>query len=230
MFFGSIPALVTPFSGGRVAEDTFAEFVEWQIAEGINALVPCGTTGEERDPEPRRAPRSDRAHRGNCEGPGAGDRRLRQLFDSGRDRAGPRLPPTSGPTPLGRRALLQQAEPGGARQRISWRSPRPRRCRSSSTTFRRAPWPTFRSRRWPGSRSIRGSSRSRTRPATWPRVSAQRLACGEEFVQLSRQRRHGAWASTRWAESVAFRSPPTSRRSFARISRRRCARDAGTKR
>jgi 4-hydroxy-tetrahydrodipicolinate synthase len=46
MFFGSIPALVTPFSDGRVAEDTFAEFVEWQIAEGSNALVPCGTTGE----------------------------------------------------------------------------------------------------------------------------------------------------------------------------------------
>jgi 4-hydroxy-tetrahydrodipicolinate synthase len=46
MFFGSIPALVTPFSGGRVAEDTFAEFVEWQIAEGSSALVPCGTTGE----------------------------------------------------------------------------------------------------------------------------------------------------------------------------------------
>lgn len=46
MFFGSIPALVTPFSGGRVAEDTFAEFVDWQIAEGSNALVPCGTTGE----------------------------------------------------------------------------------------------------------------------------------------------------------------------------------------
>jgi len=46
MFFGSIPALVTPFSGGRVAEDTFADFIEWQIAEGSNALVPCGTTGE----------------------------------------------------------------------------------------------------------------------------------------------------------------------------------------
>lgn len=46
MFFGSIPALVTPFSGGRVAEDTFREFVEWQIVEGSNALVPCGTTGE----------------------------------------------------------------------------------------------------------------------------------------------------------------------------------------
>ena len=46
MFFGSIPALVTPFSGGRVAEDTFRAFVDWQIAEGSNALVPCGTTGE----------------------------------------------------------------------------------------------------------------------------------------------------------------------------------------
>src|SRR5438067_4108687 len=46
MFFGSIPALVTPFFGGRVAEDTFGAFVEWQIAEGSNALVPCGTTGE----------------------------------------------------------------------------------------------------------------------------------------------------------------------------------------
>jgi 4-hydroxy-tetrahydrodipicolinate synthase len=46
MFFGSIPALVTPFSAGRVAEDTFREFVEWQIVEGSNALVPCGTTGE----------------------------------------------------------------------------------------------------------------------------------------------------------------------------------------
>ena len=46
MFFGSIPALVTPFWGGRVAEDTFRDLVEWQIAEGSNALVPCGTTGE----------------------------------------------------------------------------------------------------------------------------------------------------------------------------------------
>ena len=46
MFFGSIPALVTPFSNGRVAGDTFRDFVEWQISEGSNALVPCGTTGE----------------------------------------------------------------------------------------------------------------------------------------------------------------------------------------
>ncbi len=46
MFFGSIPALVTPFVRGRVAEDTFRELVDWQIDEGSAALVPCGTTGE----------------------------------------------------------------------------------------------------------------------------------------------------------------------------------------
>ena len=46
MFSGSIPALVTPFAGGRVAEDTFRQLVEWQVAEGSSALVPCGTTGE----------------------------------------------------------------------------------------------------------------------------------------------------------------------------------------
>ena len=46
MFFGSIPALVTPFSGNCVAEDSLRDFVEWQIEQGSNALVPCGTTGE----------------------------------------------------------------------------------------------------------------------------------------------------------------------------------------
>jgi 4-hydroxy-tetrahydrodipicolinate synthase len=46
MFFGSIPALVTPFSGNCVDEDSLAAFVEWQIEQGSNALVPCGTTGE----------------------------------------------------------------------------------------------------------------------------------------------------------------------------------------
>ena len=46
MFFGSIPALVTPFAAGRVDHAAFRELVEWQIDEGSNALVPCGTTGE----------------------------------------------------------------------------------------------------------------------------------------------------------------------------------------
>src|SRR5215207_8848256 len=46
MFFGSIPALVTPFAAGRVEEALFRDFVAWQIAEGSDGLVPCGTTGE----------------------------------------------------------------------------------------------------------------------------------------------------------------------------------------
>jgi 4-hydroxy-tetrahydrodipicolinate synthase len=46
MFFGSIPALVTPFSGQCVDEDSLSAFVDWQIEQGSNALVPCGTTGE----------------------------------------------------------------------------------------------------------------------------------------------------------------------------------------
>jgi 4-hydroxy-tetrahydrodipicolinate synthase len=46
MFFGSIPALVTPFSGQCVDEDSLSAFVEWQVEQGSNALVPCGTTGE----------------------------------------------------------------------------------------------------------------------------------------------------------------------------------------
>ncbi len=46
MITGSIPALVTPFRDGRVDERAFAEFVDWQIAEGSSGLVPCGTTGE----------------------------------------------------------------------------------------------------------------------------------------------------------------------------------------
>jgi 4-hydroxy-tetrahydrodipicolinate synthase len=46
MFFGSIPALVTPFAAGRVDEALFRDFVAWQIGEGSDGLVPCGTTGE----------------------------------------------------------------------------------------------------------------------------------------------------------------------------------------
>ena len=46
MFRGSIPALVTPFRDEAFDEAAFRDFVEWQIAEGSHALVPCGTTGE----------------------------------------------------------------------------------------------------------------------------------------------------------------------------------------
>jgi len=40
-------ALVTPFKrDGKVDEDALRRFVEWQVAEGIHFVVPCGSTGE----------------------------------------------------------------------------------------------------------------------------------------------------------------------------------------
>jgi 4-hydroxy-tetrahydrodipicolinate synthase len=45
-FRGSFTALVTPFKNGSLDERAFRDFVDWQIAEGTNGLVPVGTTGE----------------------------------------------------------------------------------------------------------------------------------------------------------------------------------------
>lgn len=47
MLRGSITALVTPFTpDGAFDEKAFRAFVDWQIAEGTQGLVPVGTTGE----------------------------------------------------------------------------------------------------------------------------------------------------------------------------------------
>jgi len=43
---GSLTALITPFKDGKVDEAAFRKLVNWQIAEGTQGLVPCGTTGE----------------------------------------------------------------------------------------------------------------------------------------------------------------------------------------
>ena len=46
-FFGCGTALVTPFTrAGDVDEGALRALVDWQIAEGIHYLVPCGSTGE----------------------------------------------------------------------------------------------------------------------------------------------------------------------------------------
>lgn len=45
-FKGSFTALITPLNNGEVDEKAFQNFVDWQIKEGTNGLVPCGTTGE----------------------------------------------------------------------------------------------------------------------------------------------------------------------------------------
>ncbi|MEI7999176.1 MAG: 4-hydroxy-tetrahydrodipicolinate synthase [Candidatus Omnitrophota bacterium] len=45
-FHGAFTALVTPFTSNGIDEAAYKKLIEWQIAEGIHGLVPCGTTGE----------------------------------------------------------------------------------------------------------------------------------------------------------------------------------------
>jgi 4-hydroxy-tetrahydrodipicolinate synthase len=46
MFSGSIVAIVTPFRKGRVDERALGDLIEFQLANGTDGIVPCGTTGE----------------------------------------------------------------------------------------------------------------------------------------------------------------------------------------
>lgn len=46
MFTGSITALVTPFRDGSVDEAGLKRLIEFQVQNGTNGVVPCGTTGE----------------------------------------------------------------------------------------------------------------------------------------------------------------------------------------
>ena len=43
---GAITALVTPFQGDKLDEERYREHIEWQIEQGVDGLLPCGTTGE----------------------------------------------------------------------------------------------------------------------------------------------------------------------------------------
>jgi 4-hydroxy-tetrahydrodipicolinate synthase len=46
LFSGSMVALITPFKDGKVDEKALASLIDWQIENGTDVLVPCGTTGE----------------------------------------------------------------------------------------------------------------------------------------------------------------------------------------
>ncbi|HET6922168.1 MAG TPA: 4-hydroxy-tetrahydrodipicolinate synthase [Anaeromyxobacteraceae bacterium] len=43
---GSMVAIVTPLADGKPDLRALKELVEWQIAEGTDGIIPCGTTGE----------------------------------------------------------------------------------------------------------------------------------------------------------------------------------------
>lgn len=46
VFTGVATAIVTPLNEKGIDFEKFAKLIEWQIEEGINAIVVCGTTGE----------------------------------------------------------------------------------------------------------------------------------------------------------------------------------------
>jgi len=46
IFTGSMVAIVTPFKNGKIDEGKFREIIDFQIENGTQAIVPCGTTGE----------------------------------------------------------------------------------------------------------------------------------------------------------------------------------------
>jgi len=46
MFQGAMVAIVTPFKDGEVDEASLRQLIEFQIANGTDGIVPCGTTGE----------------------------------------------------------------------------------------------------------------------------------------------------------------------------------------
>ena len=46
VFKGSGVAIITPFNENGIDFPKFKELIEWQIAEGTDAIIVCGTTGE----------------------------------------------------------------------------------------------------------------------------------------------------------------------------------------
>lgn len=46
LFTGLYTAIITPFKNGQVDEKALEKLIEFQIAGGVDGIVPCGTTGE----------------------------------------------------------------------------------------------------------------------------------------------------------------------------------------
>ena len=184
MFFGSIPALVTPFSGGRVAEDTFADFVEWQIAEGSNALVPCGTTGESatlnRDEHREVIAHTVRAAKGRVPViAGCGSystevaiEMVRASADVGADAVLVVVPYYTQPSQAGLAAHCPAIAEASPRPIVVYNVPSRTVADISVETLAQVA-------KHPRIVAIKDAT------GNLARVSAQRLACGEEFVQLS---------------------------------------------
>jgi hypothetical protein len=136
MLTGAATAIVTPFTrDGAVDQAALAKFVAWQVEEGIDFLVPCGSTGEAATMSL--------------------DERLAVVRITAETVAN-RVAVVAG---AGGNATRRSV----ASSRISGRSPTPARCRSSSTTFPAGRRVTSKPRRPSRSPNIRIFARLRKR-------------------------------------------------------------------
>lgn len=184
MFFGSIPALVTPFSNGRVSEDTFADFVEWQIAEGSDALVPCGTTGESatlsRDEHREVIAHAVQIARGRVPviagcgsySTAAAIEMVRAAADVGADAALVVVPYYNKPSQAGLSAHFTTIADASPIPIVVYNVPSRTVADISVETLRKVA-------QHPRITAIKDAT------GNLARVTAQRLACGKDFVQLS---------------------------------------------
>ena len=46
MFAGTHTAIITPFLNDKIDEEALRKLVDFQFANGVTGIVPCGTTGE----------------------------------------------------------------------------------------------------------------------------------------------------------------------------------------
>ena len=164
------------------------EFVEWQIAEGSNALVPCGTTGESRDAEPptsiaKSIATAVEAAKGRVpviagcgsNSTAAAIEMVRAAADVGADAALVVVPYYNKPSQAGPARAFH-----GDRRGLA----------AADHRLQRA---VAHGRRHLGRDAGRGreaserSSAIKDATGNLARVTAQRLACGEDFIQLSRQ-------------------------------------------
>ena len=184
MFFGSIPALVTPFAAGRVDEAAFRSLIDWQIEEGSAALVPCGTTGEvatlERDEHHRLIALAVEAARGRVPviagcgsySTAASVAHVTAAADAGAAAALVVVPYYNKPSQAGIAAHFRAIADASDLPIIVYNVPSRTVADISVETLAEVA-------RLPSVVGVKDAT------GNLARVTAQRLACGEEFCQLS---------------------------------------------
>jgi hypothetical protein len=107
MLRGTFVALITPFAGEEIDEPRLRDLVDWLIANRVDGLVPCGTTGETPSLSDTEWQRVAAVVIEQAAGRVPGDRRYGNKFHDGHDSTNPRGARVGCDRCHGRHALLQ---------------------------------------------------------------------------------------------------------------------------